>query len=115
MTNLAFVLRVYVANGKGPSDLAVRNLKKICDDEVPGRYTIEVVDVSKNLRAAIENNLIALPMVIRTLPAPIRKFVGNWADKDYHLLGLQLTVRDEQASAKRSRSARSSSRHANSV
>ncbi len=90
MARPTHVLRVYVAGEKGRSRLAVQNLKKICEKELPGQYRIEVVDVSKNPRAAVENNLTALPAVFRTLPAPVRRFVGNWADENYELVGFGL-------------------------
>jgi circadian clock protein KaiB len=100
VANPKYVLRVYVADEKGRSRSAVQNLKGICEKEFPGQYKIEVVDVSKNPRAAIENNLIALPAVVRTLPAPVRKFVGNWANEDHELVGFGLIARDESEKEK---------------
>jgi KaiB domain len=83
------------------------NLKNICEKELPGRYKIEVVDVSKNPRAAVENNLAALPAVFRTMPAPVRKFVGNWANEDSELVGFELVRQDKPKGARRSRSSNS--------
>jgi hypothetical protein len=57
MTRLTYVLQIYIAGEKGRSRSAVQNLKKICDKQLPGQYKIKVVDVSKNPRAAVENNL----------------------------------------------------------
>jgi circadian clock protein KaiB len=102
MAKPTYVLQVYVAGEKGRSRSAVENLKKVCEKEMPGQYKIEVVDVSKNPRAAIENNLIALPAVVRTLPPPVRKFVGNWANEDYQLVGFGLIVQDKPKAARRS-------------
>ena len=106
MANPTYVWRVYVAGQKGRSRWAVENLKKVCEKELPGQYKIEVVDVSKNPRAAVENNLIALPAVVRTLPAPVRKFVGNWANEDNELMGFELVRQDKPRAARRSRSSR---------
>jgi circadian clock protein KaiB len=101
-----YVLQVYVAGERGRSRWAVENLKQICEKELPGQYRIEVVDVSKNPRAAIENNLVALPAVFRTLPSPVRKFVGNWANEDHELVGFDLITPDKPKAPRRSRSSR---------
>jgi circadian clock protein KaiB len=97
-----YVLQVFVAGDKGRSRWAVENLRKICEKELPGQYKIEVVDVSKNPRAAIDNSLTALPVVVRSLPSPVRKFVGNWANEDHELVGFDLITQDKPQPAKRS-------------
>jgi len=102
MAKPTYVLQVFVAGEKGRSRSAVENLKKICEKEFPGQYRIKVVDVSKNPRAAVENNLTALPAVIRSLPSPVRKFVGNWANEDHVLVGFDLITQDKPKPAKRS-------------
>jgi circadian clock protein KaiB len=102
MARPTHVLRVYVAGETGRSRSAVQNLKKVCEKELPGQYRIEVIDVSKAPQVAIENNLIALPVVFRTLPSPVRKFVGNWANDDHELVGFGLITRDKPKPAKRS-------------
>jgi circadian clock protein KaiB len=104
MPDARYRLRIYVAGERGASRTAVQNLKKICDEECPGRYKIEVVDVSKNPRAAVQNNLTALPLVIRTLPAPIRKFVGNWTDENRQLVGFGLITEDAGKNTRRTSS-----------
>jgi circadian clock protein KaiB len=91
-----YVLQIFVAGEKGRSRSAVENLRKICEKELSGQYKIEVVDVSKNPRAAVENNLTALPAVFRTLPSPVRKFVGNWANEDHELVGFELVTQDQR-------------------
>jgi circadian clock protein KaiB len=101
MSKPPYVLQVFVAGERGRSRSAVENLKKICEKELPGQYKIEVVDVSKNPRAAILNNLTALPAVFRTVPAPVRRFVGNWADDDYKLVGFGLITQDKPKSTGR--------------
>lgn len=106
MSDQTYTLHVYVAGDRGASREAVQNLKKICDKELPGLYRIEVVDVYKNPLAAIENNLTALPAVVRTLPSPVRKFVGNWANEKRELVGLGLITQDKPKTTKRKRSSR---------
>jgi circadian clock protein KaiB len=99
MAKPTYVLQIFVAGERGRSRWAVENLKKICEKELPGRHKIKVVDVSKNPRAAVENNLTALPAVFRTLPAPVRKFVGNWANEDNKLVGFELVTQDKAKGA----------------
>jgi circadian clock protein KaiB len=95
------MLRIYVSGQTGKSRSAVANLKKVCEKEIPGQYEIEVIDVSKNPKVAIDNDLVALPTVIRTLPAPIRKFVGNWSDEKGDLVGFELIDEGKSVKAKR--------------
>jgi circadian clock protein KaiB len=86
------ILRLYLAGQNTKSREALKNLKEICERDFPGEYKIEIVDVRKNPGAAQENNLIALPAVFRTLPAPIRKFIGTFADKDGRLVRVDLAA-----------------------
>jgi circadian clock protein KaiB len=106
MAKPTYVLQVYVAGERGRSRWTVENLKKLCEKEFPGKYKIKVVDVSKNPRAAIENNLTALPAVVRTLPSPVRKFVGNWANEDNELVGFDLITQDRPKAPRHSRYSR---------
>ena len=85
-----FVLQVYVAGGKPNSRLAVENLSSICHKTLSGRCKIDVVDVSKNPKVAAENNLIALPAVVRLHPLPRRKYIGNCANESKALIALGL-------------------------
>jgi circadian clock protein KaiB len=86
------ILRLYIAVQDGKSRKALKNLKEICDRDLLGEYKIEIVDVRKNPGAAQENNLIALPAVVRTLPAPIRKFIGTFSGKDGSLVRVDLAA-----------------------
>jgi len=83
-------LRLYVA-GKTPRSLAAQdNLKAICDKHLQGCYTIELVDLLKNPRLAKEHQIVAIPTLIRKLPEPLRKIVGDLSDTERTLVGLQL-------------------------
>jgi circadian clock protein KaiB len=86
------LLRLYIAGQNGKSRRALKNLKEICDRDFPGQYKIEIVDVWKNAGAAQENNLLALPAVVRALPAPIRKFIGTFSDKNGNLVRVDLAA-----------------------
>ena len=106
MAKPTYVLQVYVAGERGRSRSAIENLEKVCEKELPGQYKIEVVDVTENPRAAVENNLTARPAVFRTVPTPVRRFVGNWADENYKLVGFGLITQDKLKSTSRTKAPR---------
>ncbi len=83
-------LRLYVA-GQTPKSLnAFSNLKRLCEEHVPGRYQIEIVDLLKNPQLAAGDQIVAIPTLVRKLPAPIRKIVGDLSNTERALVGLQL-------------------------
>ena len=90
-------LRLYTA-GKTPKSMAAfENLKRICEEHLPGRYTVEVVDLIANPRLARDDQIVAIPTLVRKLPEPIRKVVGDLSDVDRALVGLQLRPRGSGA------------------
>ncbi len=85
-----WVLRLYTA-GQTPRSLAAyQNLKRICEEHLPGHYEIEVVDLLQNPRLAKEDEIVAIPTLVRKLPDPLRKIIGDLSDVDRTLVGLQL-------------------------
>jgi circadian clock protein KaiB len=83
-------LRLYVA-GQTPRSLAAfANLKRICEDHLSGRYNIEVVDLVKHPQLAVGDQIVAIPTLVRKLPEPLRKIVGDLRDTERTLVGLQL-------------------------
>src|ERR1700680_2576406 len=83
-------LRLYVT-GQSPKCLrAIENLQRACEEHLAGRYQIEVVDLLENPRLAAEDQILAVPTVVRRLPSPIRKLVGDLSDTERLLIGLQL-------------------------
>lgn len=87
-------LRLYVA-GQSPKSLkALANLKRLCDEHLPGRYEIEVVDLVQNPRLAAGDGIIAIPTLVRRLPEPIRKIIGDLSDAERVIVGLQLLPSD---------------------
>ena len=83
-------LRLYVA-GQTPKSLAAfSNLKKICDDHLAGRYTIEVVDLLEHPQLAAGDQILAIPTLVRKLPEPLRKIVGDLRDTERTLVGLNI-------------------------
>ena len=87
---LKWNLRLYTA-GQSPKSLAaLENLKRVCEQHLAGRYSIEVVDLLKNPRLAKDDEIIAIPTLVRKLPEPLRRIVGDLSDTERTLVGLQL-------------------------
>ena len=86
-------LRLYVA-GQTPKSLqAFANLKRICDEHLAGKFHIEVVDLLKNPQLAKGDQILAIPTLVRKLPAPVRKIIGDLSDTERVLVGLDLRPR----------------------
>lgn len=83
-------LRLYVAGQTPKSITAFTNLKKICDEHLAGRYQIEVIDLLKNPQLAKGDQIIALPTLVRKLPEPIKKIIGDLANTERVLVGLDI-------------------------
>jgi circadian clock protein KaiB len=83
-------LRLYVAGQTPRSVAAFANLKRICEDHLSGRYNIEVVDLVKHPQLAAGDQILAIPTLVRKLPQPLRKIVGDLRDTQRALVGLQL-------------------------
>jgi circadian clock protein KaiB len=86
-------LRLYVA-GQTPKSLqAFANLKRICESHLMGKYQIEVIDLLKNPQLAKNDQILALPTVVRKLPEPVRKIIGDLSNTERVLIGLDLLPR----------------------
>jgi circadian clock protein KaiB len=86
-------LRLYVT-GRSPKCIrAIENLQAACEQYLEGRYHIEVVDLLENPRLAADDQILAVPTLVRKLPPPIRKIVGDLSDTDRLLVGLQVRPR----------------------
>ncbi len=83
-------LRLYTAGQTPKSLAAIRNLKKVCEEHLAGRYEIEIVDLMKNPRLAKDDQIVAIPTLVRKLPDPVRKIIGDLSDTERALVGLQL-------------------------
>ena len=81
---------VYIAGQTRQADLAVERLRKICEELIPGNYEIEVIDVSKRPDLAKPHQVAITPAILRNLPAPLRKSIGDLSNKEKALLGLGL-------------------------
>jgi circadian clock protein KaiB len=86
-------LRLYTAGQTPKSVSAFKNLKRICEEHMPGQYHIEVIDLMQNPRLAKEDQIVAIPTLVRRLPEPLRKIIGDLSDEARTLVGLQLRRR----------------------
>ena len=89
----AYVLRLYVAGQTPKSLLAFTNLKQICEDHLQGRYEIEIVDLLENPQLARGDQILAVPTLVRRLPEPIKKIIGDLSNTERVLVGLDLQER----------------------
>ena len=90
-----YILRLYVTGSSSRSLKAIQNLKKICDEHFPDDYDLEVIDIYKNPGVAREEQIIAAPTLVKKLPTPLRKFVGDLSNTKKILLGLDLYERQD--------------------
>ena len=91
-------LRLYVAGQTPKSVLALANLKEICEEHLQGRYEIEVVDLRLDPQLASGDQILAVPTLVRRLPEPIKKIIGDLSNTERVLVGLDLRVRDSGGS-----------------
>jgi circadian clock protein KaiB len=89
-------LKLYVAGASPKSLKAFANLRKLCEEHLQGRYTIEIIDLVQRPGLARTDDIVAIPTLVRTLPAPMRKIIGDLSNTDRVLLSLQVGgIRDE--------------------
>jgi circadian clock protein KaiB len=87
-------LRLYVAGQTPKSITALANLKRLCDMHLAGRYRIEVIDLANQPHLARRDDIVVLPTLVRQLPPPIRKIIGDLSNVERVLVGLDLQSRD---------------------
>jgi circadian clock protein KaiB len=85
-------LWLYVAGKSARSTVAIDNLKQICRTHLDGQYRIKVIDLVENPRLARDHEILALPTLVRQLPQPIRKIIGDLSDVERVLVGLEVKV-----------------------
>jgi circadian clock protein KaiB len=88
-----YVLRLYVAGQTPKSMTALANLKKICEAHLAGRYKLQVVDLLENPTLARGDQILAIPTLVRELPLPVRKILGDLSNTERVLIGLDLVPR----------------------
>ena len=84
------LLRLYVAGQTPKSVLSLENLKRICDEHPEQKCTIEVIDLLKNPKLARDHQIVAIPTVVKSVPTPLRKLIGDLSNKERVLVGLDI-------------------------
>ncbi|MDF2764891.1 MAG: KaiB protein [Rhodospirillales bacterium] len=92
-------LKLYIAGQTPKSIAAIANLKRLCEQHLAGRYNVEVVDLVENPRLAQNDQIVAIPTLIRKLPEPVRRIIGDLSNTERVLVGLELNhlIDQEQA------------------
>ncbi len=91
-----YVLRLFVA-GMGPKSVqAIDNIKRICEEHLPGKYQLEVIDIYQYPIFAKDGQIVAAPTLIKELPPPLRKLIGSMSDTERVLVGMDLKFKDNK-------------------
>lgn len=90
----AYVLRLYVSDSTANSKRAIINLQRVSEEHLKGRYDLEVIDIHKQANLARTEQIVAVPTLIKRLPAPMQRLVGNMSDLSKVLVGLDLRTRE---------------------
>ena len=85
-----FVLRLYVAGTSARSARAIQNARQICEEYLLGRYELEVIDIFQQTSRARDDQVVAVPTLIKKRPAPLKRFIGDLSDRDVVLVGLDV-------------------------
>jgi circadian clock protein KaiB len=88
-----YVLRLYVSGMTPNSTKAIENVRKICEEHLEGRYELEIVDIYQRPIFAKEGQIVAAPTLVKELPLPLRKFIGDMAQTERILLGLDVRTK----------------------
>ena len=90
-----YVLRLYVSGSTSKSALAVENIKRICEQHLKNRYDLEVIDIYQQPNLARDEQIVAVPTLIKRLPAPVRRLIGDLSNLKEVLFGLDLGMREQ--------------------
>ncbi len=89
----AWELRLYIAGATPRAMAALKNLQRICEEHLAGQYRIEVIDLLRNPQLARGDQILAVPTLVRRLPVPVRKIIGDLSNEERALVGLDLRPR----------------------
>jgi len=84
------MLKLYITGSSSRSEIAIANLRRICEQELGGQYELQVIDVLEHPQLAEDEKILATPTLIKQLPPPLRRVIGDLSDKDKVLLGLEV-------------------------
>jgi len=96
-----FVLRLYVSGMTPRSTRAIENVRKICSDHLEGRYRLEIIDIYQQPIFAKKGQIVAAPTLVKELPLPLRRFIGDMSQTDKILVGLELRESADRAGIER--------------
>lgn len=97
--DVRYVLRLYVTGTTRNSERAIVNIRRICEEHLRGRYDLDIVDISRHPMLAEGEQIIAVPTLIKKLPLPLRRFIGDMSQTERILLGLDLRKTTERAAS----------------
>ena len=89
-----YLLRLYVSRSTLKSKVAVRNITRVCKEHLDGRYRLEVIDIREQAQLARDEQIVAVPTLIKRLPLPLQRLIGDMSNLDEVLFGLDLKVRE---------------------
>jgi circadian clock protein KaiB len=87
-----YVLRLYINGSTLKSTRAVKNIKQVCEEHLDGRYNLEIIDICHHVNLARDEQIVAVPTLIKRLPQPLRRLIGDLSDHEKVLLGLDLKI-----------------------
>lgn len=87
---MTYLLKLYVTGTSPRTEMAIANLRRLCEHDLQGEYELEVIDVLEDPQAAEDARILATPTLIKQLPPPLRRVIGDLSDKDKVLLGLEV-------------------------
>ena len=89
-----YVLRLYISGSTSKSSLAIENIKRVCEQHLKGRYDLEVIDIYQQAKLARDEQIVAVPTLIKRFPPPLRKLIGDMSNLKKVLFGLDLRMRE---------------------
>ena len=95
-----WILRLYVAGQTARAAAALHNLERICEEHLTGRYRIEVIDLARDPELARADQIVALPTLVRRLPPPVKKIIGDLSSEENVLVGLEIRPRPRRSTAR---------------
>lgn len=93
------MLKLYVTGSSSRAAVAIANLKRICENELRGEYDLQIIDVLKEPQRAEDEKILATPTLIKQLPPPLRRVIGDLSDKEKVLLGLEVRTLPSEPSS----------------
>jgi circadian clock protein KaiB len=89
-----YILRLYINGATLKSMLAVKNIRQVCKQHLDGRYNLEIIDICRHANLARDEQIVAVPTLIKRLPLPLRRLIGDLSDQSKVLFGLDLKIRE---------------------